>query len=282
MSYPVGFILIPGLTSPTRARLSGTDVNDKLLDRPLVRTVISVWSWLVLGVVVIVWCPLVAIVRLVTAPFDEGAYAAGYLFRKLTIVHQKATPLWKFSVVGSVPSDPRRPYVVVANHESFVDILLISHLPMEMKWLSKKDFFSYPLVGWMMRLARDIPLQRGDRDSAIAALAACRDRLDDNVSVMIFPEGTRSLNGELGPFKDGAFSTAIAAGAPILPLAVHGTRTALRKHDWRLGRSRAEVRILPVVPTDGLNESDTADLRERVRSMIDAELTLMRSDSSLT
>lgn len=262
--------------------MSGTDVNEQLLDQPLVRTVISVWSWLVLGVVVIVWCPLVAIVRMVTAPFDQGAYAAGYLFRKLTVVHQKATPLWKFSVVGSVPSDPRRPYVVVANHESFVDILLISHLPMEMKWLSKKDFFSYPLVGWMMRLARDIPLQRGDRDSAIAALAACRDRLSDNVSVMIFPEGTRSTSGELGPFKDGAFSTAIASGAPILPLAVHGTRTALRKHDWRFGRSRAEVRILPVVPTDGLNEGDTADLRERVRSMIAAELALMRADSSLT
>lgn len=262
--------------------MSGTDVNEQLLDQPLVRTVISVWSWLVLGVVVIVWCPLVAIVRMVTAPFDKGAYAAGYLFRKLTVVHQKATPLWKFSVVGSVPSDPRRPYVVVANHESFVDILLISHLPMEMKWLSKKDFFSYPLVGWMMRLARDIPLQRGDRDSAIAALAACRDRLSDNVSVMIFPEGTRSTSGELGPFKDGAFSTAIASGAPILPLAVHGTRTALRKHDWRFGRSRAEVRILPVVPTDGLNEGDTADLRERVRSIIAAELALMRADSSLT
>jgi 1-acyl-sn-glycerol-3-phosphate acyltransferase len=257
-------------------------VNEKLLDRQIVRTVLSVWSWLVLGTVVIVWCPLVAIVRVVTAPFDKGAYAAGYLFRKLTVVHQKANPLWTFAVVGRVPDDPRRPYVVVANHESFVDILLISHLPMEMKWLSKRDFFGYPLVGWMMRLARDIPLDRGNRDSAIAALAECRNRLADNVSVMIFPEGTRSITGELGAFKDGAFSTAIAAGAPILPLAVHGTRTALRKHDWRFGRSKAEVRVLPVVPTDGLHADDTAELRERVRSMIASELQLMRADSSLT
>ena len=257
-------------------------MKEQILDQPLMRTILSAWSWLVLGVVVIVWCPLVGIVRLVTAPFDKGAYAAGYLFRKLTVVHQKATPLWKFSVVGSVPSDPRRPYVVVANHESFVDILLISHLPMEMKWLSKRDFFRYPLVGWMMRLARDIPLDRGDRESAIAALAACRSRIDDKVSVMIFPEGTRSVTGELGPFKDGAFSTAIATGAPILPLAVHGTRTALRKHEWRFGRSRAEVRILPVVSTEGLTEADTAELRDRVRSMIASELELMRADSTLT
>ena len=240
------------------------------------RTVLSIWSWFVLGVVVIAWLPMVAIVRLVTAPFDPGRYAAGLLFRKLAVVHQKATPLWKFTVTGDVPPDPRRPYVVVANHESFVDILLISHLPMEMKWLSKAEFFKIPLVGWMMRLAGDIPVVRGERESAIEALAQCRDRLDKRVSVMIFPEGTRSVSGELAAFKDGAFSTAIAAGVPVLPLAVHGTKTALRKHDWRLGSSHAEVRVLEPISTDGLTAADVATLREQVRDRIAGELALMR------
>ncbi len=93
------------------------------------RTVFSIWSWFALGVIVIVWTPMVAIVRLVTMPFDKGAYAAGYLFRKLTVVHERLTPLWKFRTSGTLPDDMRRPYVVVSNHESFVDILLISHLP---------------------------------------------------------------------------------------------------------------------------------------------------------
>lgn len=228
-----------------------------------------------IGVLVIIWTPVVAIVRLVTAPFDRGAYAAGYLFRKLAVAHQRLTPLWTFRVEGEVPDDPRRPYVVVANHESFVDILLISHLPMEMKWLSKQTFFKFPLVGWMMRLAGDIPLRRGERESAIEALRQCADRLDKKVSVMIFPEGTRSKNGDLGAFKDGAFSTAIEAGVPILPLVVHGTRTALRKHDWRLGRSEAVVRVLEPVPTDGLGPDDVAALRERVRTMIADELATL-------
>lgn len=241
---------------------------DRLAEQSMVRTVLSVWAWAVLVVVILLWFPLVALVRLVTLPVDRGAYAAGYLFRKLTVVHQRLNPLWNFQVQGDTPSDPRRPYVVVANHESFVDILLISHLPMEMKWLSKKEFFGFPLVGWMMRLARDIPLERGDRRSAVDALRACRERLDDKVSVMIFPEGTRSVSGELGPFKDGAFSTAVAMGAPILPLAVHGTRAALRKHDWRFGRARATVRILPVLPTEGLEADDVPALRDRVREMI--------------
>jgi 1-acyl-sn-glycerol-3-phosphate acyltransferase len=246
------------------------------MNNSVVRTVLSVWSWLALGVIVILWFPMVAVVRLVTAPFDPGAYAAGLLFRKLAVAHQRATPLWKFRVVGEVPSDPRRPYVVVANHESFVDILLISHLPMEMKWLSKATFFKFPLVGWMMRLARDIPLVRGDRDSAVAALAECRKRLGDRVSVMIFPEGTRSKSGELQPFKDGAFSTAIEAGVPILPLVVHGTRSALRKHDWRLGSSSAEVRVLAPVSTEGLTLDDVGTLREQVRDLIAAELVAMQ------
>lgn len=247
----------------------------RLLDNALARTVLSAWSWLVLGVVLVIWVPLVAIVRLVTMPFDRGRYAAGWLFRRLAVVHQTLNPLWRFRVVGELPPDPRRPYVVVANHESFVDILLISHLPWEMKWLSKSAFFRIPAVGWLMRLAGDIPLVRGDRDSVAEAMAQCRQRLDDRVSVMVFPEGTRSASGELATFKDGAFLLAIDAQVPILPLAVHGTRSALRKHDWRLGVADAEVRVLEAVSTTGLTRADVATVREQVRNRIGRELATM-------
>lgn len=238
---------------------------------------LSAFSWFSLVVIIIVWFPLVTLTWLVTAPFDKGRYAAGYLFRKLTVAHQLLTPMWKFRTSGELPRDKRRPYVVVANHESFVDILLISHLPIEMKWLSKETFFKFPLIGWMMRMAGDVRVVRGDRASGAAAMKSCHDRLKKRVSVMIFPEGTRSADGSLGQFKDGAFRLAIEAGAPILPLVVHGTRTALRKHDWRLGDSRAEVRVLAPVSTDGLTEADVPALRERVRSLIAAELASMSS-----
>ena len=266
---------VPGADDSIRS----ADVS-RLLSTPLARTVLSVWAWLVLAVVIIVWTPLVALVRLVTLPFDPAAYHAGHLFRKLTVAHQKLNPLWRFEVSGTVPADPRHPYVVVANHESFVDILLISHLPFEMKWMSKSDFFRYPLVGWMMRLARDIRLDRGDRRSGVKALQECRARLDQHVSVMIFPEGTRSHSGELGEFKDGAFRIAVQAGVPILPLAVMGTRDALVKHDWRFGRSHAEVRVLDPIPTDGLQKADVPALRDRTRAAIAEALAEMRSERS--
>ena len=244
----------------------------------LTSTVLSGWSWFVFAVCLIVWLPMMAVVWLVTAPFDPSRYWAGYLFRKLPVVHQRLNPLWTFRVAGTMPTNPRNPYVVVSNHESFVDILLISHLPWEMKWLSKKEMFRIPVGGWLMRMARDIELDRGDRGSAETALAACRNRLDDHVSVMIFPEGTRSTSGDLLPFKDGAFRLAIDAGVPILPLAVHGTATALRKHDWRQGRSTAEVHVLDPVPTDGLGPDDVATLKAGVRRVIVDELRLMGRD----
>jgi 1-acyl-sn-glycerol-3-phosphate acyltransferase len=246
----------------------------------LSRTLWSIWAWFVLGVVIILWTPAVAAIRLVTAPFDPAAYRAGYVFRRLAVVHQKLNPLWHFTVSGTPPDDPRRPYVVVSNHESFVDILLISHLPFEMKWMSKSEFFSYPLVGWMMRLSRDIRLERGDKKAGAQALKECRDRLAQDVSVMIFPEGTRSATGELQEFRDGAFRIAIQTGAPILPLAVVGARDALIKHDWRFGRSNAEVRILDPIPVDGLDKHDIPALRDHTRDAIAAALDEMRAERS--
>ena len=245
-------------------------------------TLWSVWSWFVFGLCVILWRPMMAIGWVGTSPFDPPRSWTGYRFRKLTVVHQKLTPLWTFRVAGVMPENPRNPYVMVSNHESFVDILLISHLPWEMKWLSKKEIFKIPIAGWLMVLARDIKLERGSSSSASEAMRQCRERLDQHVSVMIFPEGTRSPSGEMLPFKDGAFRLAIEAGVPILPLAVHGTRTALRKHDWRYGRSVAEVRVLEPVSTEGLSLDDVAELRDRVRAIIAAEVADLAGDRTLT
>lgn len=153
------------------------------------RSLLSIWSWFALGVIVIVWTPLVAVVRLVTLPFDKGRYATGYVFRRLCVIHQVLTPMWRFRTSGQLPADKRHPYVMVSNHESFVDMLLISHLKIEMKWLSKKSIFNIPLVGWMMKMSGDIPLVRGDRSSGSAALDLCKVWLDRKVSVMISPRG---------------------------------------------------------------------------------------------
>jgi 1-acyl-sn-glycerol-3-phosphate acyltransferase len=137
-----------------------------------------------------------------------------------------------------------------------------------MKWRSKAELFRGPVMGWLMHLAGDVPVKRGFGPSAIEAMARCREILSRRVSVMIFPEGTRSPTADLLPFKDGAFRLAIDAGVPILPLALHGTAGALPKHDWRFARSTAIVEVLEPVETAGLTPADVPALKERVRETI--------------
>jgi 1-acyl-sn-glycerol-3-phosphate acyltransferase len=231
-------------------------------------TVLNWWAWVETVLCVIVGTPIVALVFAFTAPFDKGRYAAGRGFRLVAVAALRLNPLWSFHTRGAI-HDPRRPYVVVANHESYADIFLISCFPWEMKWLSKDTMFKIPLMGWMMQMAGDIKLVRGSRDSAAGAILACRDRLAKRVSVMIFPEGTRSKTWEMLPFKDGAFRLAIEAGVPILPIAVAGTRNAMAKGTFRFLRARAIAQALEPIETTGMTLSDIGTLKERTRERIE-------------
>jgi 1-acyl-sn-glycerol-3-phosphate acyltransferase len=223
--------------------------------------------------VALLWLPLITLLYLFTAPFDPGRYAVGRWLRRAAVVAVALNPLWRFRTSGVRIADPRRPYVAVSNHESFADIFLIAHLPWEMKWLSKEEILRVPVLGWMMRMAGDVGVRRGSANSRRRALAECRDRLEKKVSVMIMPEGTRSPDGELLPFSDGAFELAISAGCPILPLVVVGTRNAMPKGSLRFNRTVAEVRVLEPIETAGLTAADVPQLRERTRALIAAAKT---------
>lgn len=234
----------------------------------MLKRLISLWVWVAAGLLVLVWVPWLALVYAFTAPSDPGRYTVGRWFRRAAVTVTRLNPFWKFRTTGFRVPDPRRPYVAVANHESIADIFLLSHLPWEMKWLSKESIFKIPLMGWMMRMAGDIAVRRGDVKSRMQALEACRDRLKKHVSVMIMPEGTRSSTGEIQKFHDGAFRLAIEMGAPILPIAVAGTRACITKGSWLVGRADAIAQVLPPVETAGLTIDDVPALRDRVREMI--------------
>lgn len=238
--------------------------------------VLSLWSWLALGIIVALWLPITFVVWLVTMPFDKGRYWTGFVFRRLCVVHQWLNPMWKFRTTGIKVADPRHPYVAVSNHESFVDMLLISHLPFEMKWLSKESILKIPAVGWLMMMAGDIRLVRGNKDSIVAAMAECGRVLDNKITVMLFPEGTRTRDGSLGVFKDGAFRLAIEHQVPILPMVVDGTRTALAAGGWLMNVTEAQVKVLEPIPTTGMTSDDIGPLRDRVRTLIADELAAIR------
>jgi 1-acyl-sn-glycerol-3-phosphate acyltransferase len=240
----------------------------------------NAWAWVETVSMVIIGTPIVAIVFALTAPFDKGRYAAGRTFRLVGVTALRLNPLWRFRTRGSL-ADPRRPYVVVANHESYADIFLISCFPWEMKWMSKDTMFKIPFMGWMMQMAGDIKLIRGKRESAIDAINQCRDRLKKKVSIMIFPEGTRSRTWEMLPFKDGAFRLAIEAGAPILPIAVAGTRAAMAKGTFRFLPAKALAQVLEPIETAGLTLKDIPAVKEMTRQRIEAGRRLLATELGL-
>lgn len=229
---------------------------------------VNAWVWTTTVLIVLIGFFYVSIVWLVTAPFDPGRYAAGRAFRYLAVASTWLNPYWHFHTNGVAITDPRRPYVVVANHESYADIFLVSHLKWEMKWLAKDTIFKIPVMGWMMRMAGDVPIIRGNRGSGMQALEACRDRLSKRVSVMIFPEGTRTRSDDLLPFKDGAFQLAVSAGAPIIPIAIAGTRDAMAKGSFSFRRATAICKVLQPIETTGLTNADVSSLREKTRELI--------------
>jgi 1-acyl-sn-glycerol-3-phosphate acyltransferase len=165
----------------------------------------------------------------------------------------------------------------VANHSSFTDVFLLASLPWEMKFLSKKTIFRIPLLGWQMTIAGDVPIVRGDKASVQSAMRQLRERLDRRLSVIFFPEGTRSRDGSLGEFREGAFRLAIEAGVPVLPLAIYGASSSLPKHSFVFQPSTAALRVLSPEPTAGLAVADASALAARVRGRIHNAIEEMRN-----
>ncbi|MEM1041878.1 MAG: lysophospholipid acyltransferase family protein [Bacteroidota bacterium] len=235
----------------------------------------SALIWAAEATLVLLWLPLLAVVRLLDR--DPARYATGRLFRLLGNVMTRVNPLWRVHIEGPFPDHPRLPYVVVGNHQSSADIPVISRLPWEMKWVAKAEMFRVPVAGWLMRLAGDIPVDRKDAASRTRVLGAARQVLGHRCSVMFFPEGTRSRDGRVRRFHTGAFRLAIDAGVPILPLAIDGTRDALPKNGWVFGNAiDARLKVLPPISTDGLGPANVNALADQTRDRIIAQIAAWR------
>ena len=239
----------------------------------------SAWIWVAVIILIVCWFPLLLLIRLTDR--DPVHYRTGCWFRRLGVAMTKVNPFLQLDISGYTVRDPRRPYVVVSNHQSLADIPLISHLPWEMKWVGKKELFRLPFAGWMMRLAGDIPLDRQDPRSGAKALLHAASVLKQKCSVIFFPEGTRSPDARIGRFNDGAFHLALRAQVPILPLVVDGSHGCLPKKSWRFKEMhRVTLLVLPPVDTAGMSRDDAPRLRKKVRGMIVDHLAHLRRANS--
>ncbi|MBM4159638.1 MAG: 1-acyl-sn-glycerol-3-phosphate acyltransferase [Ignavibacteria bacterium] len=227
----------------------------------------SLRVWIASISLILLWVPFLAVIRLFDR--DKNVMRTGLWFRRLGRALTKTNPFWKLKITGSDTLPESRAYVVVSNHQSMADIPLISNLKWEMKWVGKKELFRTPIIGWLMSMAGDIPLDRKDSRSGARMIRSALKYLNNGCPVMFFPEGTRTPDGTVRPFTDSAFYLAIKANVSVLPVAVEGSYQCLPKRSWVFG-SPAEVRMRVFAPleTTGMTMRDVSRLRDTVRGAI--------------
>jgi 1-acyl-sn-glycerol-3-phosphate acyltransferase len=233
------------------------------------RTLFGIWTWLAFALVSAIGFVGCALVFLATFWFDPTRKHTGAAIRAVGRAMFWCAPMWTVRCLGPIPEHLPERTICVSNHASNVDPFLLVHLPWEMKFLAKSALFLIPFVGWGMKIAGDIPLDRGSPKSARAALARAKFYIERGMPVLFFPEGTRSPTGQLLPFKDGAFRLAVESNAAILPIAVAGTRDLLKKGDFWPSRARARVAVGVPIATAGVGLAEVARLKEETRTAIE-------------
>lgn len=172
-------------------------------------------------------------------------------------------------------------YVFMANHQSQLDIPVLESLlkPYNIRFLAKKSLFDIPFFGWGIRALGYVPVEREDPKEGLKSLLACVERLKEGVSLIVFPEGTRSPNGELLPFKTAGFLIPIKAGVPVCPVAIWGTFRILPKGKlwFDLREREVLVSIGPVIDVKGFTLRDKNRLLAEVREYIEKSLERMKN-----
>jgi 1-acyl-sn-glycerol-3-phosphate acyltransferase len=235
--------------------------------------VFSLVFWTFLTTSSVVLFPLALTIWAATTPFDRRRRLLHQFTCFWASLYTWFNPVWPVEVRGREKVRPDATYVMVANHQSLLDILVLFRLFVHFKWVSKIENFRIPFIGWNMSLNRYIQLKRGDRESVVRMLGECRRVLGEGSSIMMFPEGTRSPDGRLRAFKPGAFELARDTRRPILPIVVEGTARALPKRGFVLqGRHPIRVTVLDEVSYESFGGDSVETLTERVRTLIAGHL----------
>ena len=209
------------------------------------------------------------LIWLTTRPFDRRLRLLHSFTSRWAALYLWLFPPWSVTVRGREKIDPHTTYVIVSNHQSLVDILVLFLLFSHFKWVSKAELFKIPLIGWNMSLNRYVRLVRGNRQSIRKMYGLCEQHLEEGSSILLFPEGTRSPSGLMRDFKEGAFVLAQRKSVPILPLVINGSKNALPKSSLNFhGMSHVELDVLDPISPEEFSEEPVDDLRLRIRELI--------------
>jgi len=234
----------------------------------MIRT-IFVWSCIVVATLVL------GFLALVTYPFDpKGKVIHRYarLWGKVALLANRVN----VSVEGLGHLREEGPYIFMSNHQGSYDIFaLLGHLPFQFKWLAKKELFSIPLFGWAMAAAGYISIDREGTRKTVEAMNDAARKIREGMSVVIFPEGSRSPDGSIQPFKKGGFTLAIKSKVPIVPIAINGSRDIMPKDRLTASSGEIRMRMAPPIETQNYSMKDREFLREKVNQVISDNVRLL-------
>ena len=222
---------------------------------------------------------LSAVALVVCYPFDRGRRTVHELSRILVRIFFFIPLRWRQRVEGRELIDRRKQYVIVINHNTVIDIPTLYYLPLNFRWVSKREVFRVPFFGQYLVLHGDICIDRGRAAEALEQMVRKGKMwIGRGASIAIFPEGTRSKDGEIHRFKAGAFTLAREAGVDILPVVLEGTRTLIRKNLLFNWGNRITIRVLPPIPAERVAVTEPHELMTEVYDAMCAALADIRKN----
>ena len=251
-----------------------------------VRVLVSILGWAVLWSVGVVMFPIALLNWLVTLPLDRNGVVQHLLTSLWATLYIWIHPGWRLRIEGREKLPWKGAAVLVANHQSQMDPLVAFAMFRPFKPISKAVVRWIPIFGWNFMLNRYIALHRGHRSSVARMAEDCRYWLRRGMPVMIYPEGTRSPDGEIKEFNKGAFTLAVEENCPVIPIVIDGTADALPKNSALLGlRADLHAQVLDPIRPDSAEvggpgahpRERAAALRDHVRGLMIRELTTMRA-----
>jgi 1-acyl-sn-glycerol-3-phosphate acyltransferase len=236
----------------------------------MIRT-IFVWSCIVLDTLVLGTLVLIAYL------FDRSGKAGHRIARRWAKVALLASGV-KVKVEGLEQIPGKGPYIFMSNHQGGYDIFALhGHLPFDFKWLAKKELFSIPFFGWTLTASGYISIDREGTRDTVRAMNEAAQKIRDGMSVVIFPEGSRSPDGSIQPFKKGGFTLAIKSKVPIVPMAIVGSREIMPKGRFTVNPGKIAIRIGPTIETKELSLQDWKALMGKVAESISKDFQSISS-----
>ena len=231
--------------------------------------VISTYFWAGLFLISAILFPISVLIWLFTFLFDKNLFLLHNFTSLWSSIILAVNPYWRTKITGKEKVRRGETYVMVSNHQSGADILVLFKLFLPFIWVAKKELFYVPFIGWNMSLNRYISLERSRSKSKRMMMDKAVAVIRKGNSVMIFPEGTRTKDGNLQPFKSGAFRLALETGSPLLPIAIKGTFYAIKKGGFIIHKNHdLEAVLLDPIPFETIRDMEPREIALKVHDLI--------------